>query len=118
MSSRAEADAIRRLHAQYETARALAESASLAEAAPRILKALGQTLGFDHGAVWTVDQADTSIRCLDTWHAPSQAFAEFDAVTRAMVFMVSPQGLVASTRAANTHRNTPKRASDGCQVRR
>ena len=86
MSSRAEADAIRRLHAQYETARALAESASLAEAAPRILKALGQTLGFDHGAVWTVDQADTSIRCLDTWHAPSQAFAEFDAVTRSMVF--------------------------------
>jgi len=86
MSSPAEADAIRRLHAQYETARALAESASLAEAAPRILKALGQTLGFDHGAVWTVDQADTSIRCLDTWHAASQAFAEFDAATRAMVF--------------------------------
>ena len=86
MSTPGEADAIRRLHAQYETARALAESASLAEAAPRILRALGETLGFDHGAVWTVDPSGTSIRCLDTWHSPSMALREFDAATRACRF--------------------------------
>jgi len=86
MSTAEEADAIRRLHAQYETTRALAESASLAEAAPRILKALGETLGFDHGAVWTVDRSGTSIRCLDTWHPPSVAVPEFDAVSRATTF--------------------------------
>jgi PAS domain S-box-containing protein len=86
MSRAGQADAILRLHVQYETTRALAESASLAEAAPRILKALGETLGFDHGAVWTVDRSDTSIRCLDTWHPPSVAVPEFDAVSRATTF--------------------------------
>ena len=86
MSRAGQADAIRRLHVQYETTRALAESASLAEAAPRILKALGETLGFDHGAVWTVDRSGTSIRCLDTWHPPSVAVPEFDAVSRATTF--------------------------------
>ncbi len=86
MSRAGQADAIRRLHVQYETTRALAESASLAEAAPRILKALGETLGFDHGAVWTVDRSGTSIRCLDTWHPASVAVPEFDAVSRATTF--------------------------------
>ena len=86
MSRAGQADANRRLHVQYETTRALAESASLAEAAPRILKALGETLGFDHGAVWTVDRSGTSIRCLDTWHPPSVAVPEFDAVSRATTF--------------------------------
>jgi PAS domain S-box-containing protein len=86
MSRAGQADAIRRLHVQYETARALAESASLAEAAPRILQALGETLGFDHGAVWTVDRSGTSIRCLDTWHPASVAVPEFDAVSRATTF--------------------------------
>ncbi len=86
MSTAGQADAIRRLHVQYETARALAESASLAEAAPRILRALGETLGYDHGAVWIVDASGTSIRCLDTWRPKSGAPSEFDAVTRATRF--------------------------------
>src|SRR5262245_19899658 len=86
MSTAGQADAIRRLHVQYETARALAESASLAEAAPRILRALGETLGYDHGSVWPVEAAGTSIRCLDTWRPPSSALSEFDAVTRSMRF--------------------------------
>ena len=82
MSRVGQADAIRRLHVQYETTRALAESASLAEAAPRILKALGETLGFDHGAVWTVDRSGTSIRCLDTWHPRSVDLPEFALLDR------------------------------------
>ena len=86
MSTPEQADAIRRLHAQFETAHALAESASLAEAAPRILRALGESLGYDHGAVWTVDPAGAAIRCLETWHPPSVSLPEFDAVSRATAF--------------------------------
>jgi PAS domain S-box-containing protein len=86
MSIPEQADAIRRLHAQFETARALAESASLAEAAPRILRALGEILGCDHGAVWTVDPAGAAIRCVETWHPPSVSLPEFDAVSRATAF--------------------------------
>jgi PAS domain S-box-containing protein len=86
MSTPEQADAIRRLHAQTVTARALAESASLAEAAPRILRVLGEILNCDHGAVWTVDLAGTSIRCLETWHRASIVVSEFDAATRGAVF--------------------------------
>jgi PAS domain S-box-containing protein len=86
MSTPEQADAIRRLHAQFETARALAESSSLSEAAPRILRALGEILRCDHGAVWSVDPAGSSIRCLETWHPPSASLPEFDAATRAAAF--------------------------------
>ena len=92
MSPLAEAEAVRRLHAQYETARALAESASLAEAAPRILKAICETLGLEHGAVWTSTRRDTSLRCVDTWHAPSVAFAEFEAVSAPSTFERAASG--------------------------
>ena len=86
MSTPEQADAIRRLHAQFETAHALAESASLEEAAPRILKVLGEILGCDHGAVWTVDPAGTTISCLDTWHPSGVSLPAFDAASRQAKF--------------------------------
>ncbi len=45
-----------RLAAQYATALVLAESATLAQAVPRILQAICETLGWEHGAVWNVDR--------------------------------------------------------------
>ena len=86
MSTEAQADAIRQLHAQFETARALGESDSLATAAPRILRALGEILGCDHGAVWMVDPAQAAIHCLETWHPPSVSLPEFDDLTRRTPF--------------------------------
>jgi PAS domain S-box-containing protein len=79
-------EAIRRLHAQFVTARALGESDSLADAAPRILQVLGETLASDYGAVWTVDPAGTSIRCLKTWYRRPLVLAEFDEATKAAAF--------------------------------
>ena len=90
MSTPEQADALRRLHAQFETARALGESASLAKAAPRILRVLGEILACDHGAVWMVDAAQAAIHCLETWHPRSVSLPEFDAVTRATPF---PRGV-------------------------
>ena len=86
MSTEAQADAIRQLHAQFETARALGESDSLETAAPRILRALGEILGCDHGAVWMVDPAQAAIHCLETWHPPSVSLPEFDDLTRRTPF--------------------------------
>ncbi len=86
MSTPEQADALRRLHAQFETARALGESASLAAAAPRILRVLGEILGCDHGAVWMVDPAQAAIHCLETWHPPSVSVPEFDTITRSLPF--------------------------------
>ena len=77
-----EDEAVRRLHAQHAVARALAESSSLAEAAPRILQAICETLGWEHGAIWRVDAATRVLRCVETWHAPGVAFPEFEAASR------------------------------------
>ena len=54
-----EADPLREAHILhrlmvYETACALAESASLADAAPRMLQAVCQSLGWEYGALWEV----------------------------------------------------------------
>jgi PAS domain S-box-containing protein len=84
-----ESEAVRRLHAQYATTRALAESASLNEAAPRVLQAICESLGWEHGALWHVDAAAQVLRCLEVW-TPTGAFPEFAAITRRTAF---PRGV-------------------------
>ena len=76
----------RRLAAQYETARALAESDSLAEAAPKILKAICEVLGWEHAALWHVDRRASVLRCVETWHRPDTPFPEFEALSRRTAF--------------------------------
>ena len=113
MSTPEQADAIRQLHAQFETARALGESDSLATAAPRILRALGEILGCDHGAVWMVDPAQAAIHCLETWHPPSVSLPEFDdrhpsaRRSRAGSGCRGESGRAAVRRGSRTSRATP-----------
>jgi PAS domain S-box-containing protein len=66
--------------------RALAESGSLDEAAPRILQAICESLDWDFGALWTVDRDARILRCLVTWHRASKPLALFDAATRSRTF--------------------------------
>jgi len=83
MTSRlTEDEAVRRLHAQYTTARALAECRSLAEAAPRILSAIGESLAWDYAALWCVDGAASVLRCSDVWRARGRAYPQFEARSR------------------------------------
>jgi PAS domain S-box-containing protein len=63
-------------------ARALAESATLAEAAPRVLQAMCEALDWEHGALWSVDTGGGALRCVYTWHLPTVALPEFDDVSR------------------------------------
>src|SRR5258706_7355757 len=74
------------LGVQYATAIVLAESATLAQAVPKILQAICETLGWEHGAVWEVDRGANVLRCVDTWHPPATPIAEFDAVSRRTTF--------------------------------
>jgi two-component system, sensor histidine kinase and response regulator len=85
-----ETDALRRLHAQHATARALAESGTLQEAAPRILQAICETLGWEHGALWRVDAAHQVLRFVSAWHPPAVSFPEFEAASRDLTL---PRGL-------------------------
>ncbi len=64
---------------QYATARALNESASVAEARPKILQSICDILEWDMGAVWDVDLSATLLRCVEIWHTPNVDISEFEA---------------------------------------
>jgi PAS domain S-box-containing protein len=74
------------LTAEYITARALAESASLAEAAPRVLQAICEALKWDYGALWNVDSNADILRCVETWHLPAVTVPGFEALSRSTEF--------------------------------
>jgi PAS domain S-box-containing protein len=63
----------------YAVARALAEAPSLEDAAVPILQSVCTNLGWDVGALWTVDRDAGVLRCVDVQHRPSVAIAEFEA---------------------------------------
>jgi two-component system sensor histidine kinase/response regulator len=65
---------------------ALAESATLAEAAPRMLAVVCEALGWDYGALWEVDRAGKTLRWVGTYHHASLPFHRFAEVSRAMMF--------------------------------
>jgi PAS domain S-box-containing protein len=71
-----------RMAAQYAVTRALAESDSLAGAAPHILRAIGENLEWDWGALWSLDREAGALRCDCLWHVPEIETAEFDTVSR------------------------------------
>ena len=74
------------LAAQYAVISALAESATIAEAAPRILQAVCDTVGWEVGAIWVVDHERRVLRCDDVWHVPSVSVDQFEAATKERTF--------------------------------
>jgi PAS domain S-box-containing protein len=79
-----------RLSAQYAVARVLSEADTLAEATPRILEAVGNSLDWQVGAIWEVDRPADTLRCVATWRAPGAAAETFEALTRETAF---PRGI-------------------------
>ncbi|HEV8419864.1 MAG TPA: PAS domain S-box protein, partial [Actinomycetota bacterium] len=78
-------DRIRRerlLAARTAVTRALAEAPSLPDAAPMILQAVCDSLGWQVGALWQVDPEARVLRCVDVWHVPEASVSEFERVTR------------------------------------
>ena len=53
----------RRLAAQNHLTQALAESSDMAEAAPRILRGMCESLGWDVGTYWSLDPEAQALRC-------------------------------------------------------
>ena len=76
--------------AAYAVTRVLAEFDSLAAAAPHILRAIGENLEWDWGALWSLDRErdheGAPLRCDCLWHAPGAETAEFDAISQRRTF--------------------------------
>ncbi len=72
----------RYLAAQHAATRALAESATLSDAAPKILQTVCESLGWETGALWVVDRQANTLRCAEFWHTPSIVVAEFAAFSQ------------------------------------
>src|SRR5262249_54472949 len=72
----------RRQNALYAVTRVLAEATTVEEAARRILKAMGEALGWDVGAFWQVDDRVGVLRCLEVWHAQGFEAPHFVELTR------------------------------------
>src|SRR5258705_5219335 len=76
-----------RLRVQHTVAQILAEAATIEEATPRILCAMGEYLGWDVGALWRVDREAEALRCVELWHKASIEVPEFERVSRESTFV-------------------------------
>jgi PAS domain S-box-containing protein len=75
-----------RLRVQHTVAQILAEAATIEEATPRILVAMGECLGWDVGVLWRVDREAEALRCVELWHKASIEVPEFERVSRESTF--------------------------------
>jgi two-component system, sensor histidine kinase and response regulator len=74
--------AAKRLAAQHAATRIMAESATLADAAPKILRAICESLEWDLAALWEVDPGGQALHCESAWHAPEFSEGAFEGITR------------------------------------
>lgn len=70
----------------YAVMRVLAEAETLAAATPRLLRAMCETMGWDFGAIWRVDEPAGVLRCIDVWHPEGRPAGEFQKETRRRTF--------------------------------
>jgi PAS domain S-box-containing protein len=76
----------RRLTAEYVAARVLLDAPSIEEAATRILRAICENLGWEHGALWLVDREHNCLRSAQNWTSSVAQFPEFIAISDGMTF--------------------------------
>lgn len=76
----------RRLTAQYEVTRVLAEADTLTEAAPRLLEAVCDSLDWDIGYLWQVDEPMGVLRLVESWQRRDARLEEFVEACRDMTF--------------------------------
>jgi PAS domain S-box-containing protein len=74
------------LSLQYAVTSALAGAKNTQNATHRTLKGICQSLEWDWGEIWLMDESENILRCLDIWHELSSEFKEFEEITRQTTF--------------------------------
>jgi PAS domain S-box-containing protein len=72
--------------AQLAVSLALTESETLSDAAPKLLQAVCDTMGWELGAIWRHDRVAHVLRCETVWHVPTISVEEFVTLSRARTF--------------------------------
>jgi len=75
-----------RWNAQHAVTRALAESASIADASQKILQVICDALEWDVGGLWLVNTRTSALYCVDIYHPPQRDIGEFKAVSKRACF--------------------------------
>lgn len=76
----------RRLLTQYTVAGILAAGPPFGTAIDQILQSVGELLGWDWGALWTIDRGAGLLNCANIWHNPALAAADLVSLSRANAF--------------------------------
>src|SRR4029450_7666707 len=76
-----------RLVAQSPVSQALAESGTLEEVTPKILRAVCESLTWDLGELWCTDRATGMLRRVEEWHKDSIEAAQFVASSHDSEFL-------------------------------
>ncbi len=76
----------KRLATQYAITRVLAESDGLGEAAPKLIRAVCETAGWEMGALWQVDKTTGQLRCLEFVSCLRREVPGFEGATRNRTF--------------------------------
>ncbi|HSW13606.1 MAG TPA: PAS domain S-box protein [Solimonas sp.] len=77
---------LRRLAAQSAAASALLEAATLGEAMPAVLRAIGEALDWELGALWLLADRESMLHCAELWQRPGLDGAAFEAECRGTRF--------------------------------
>ena len=64
----------------------LGEATSLEEGAPKLLECIGESLGWELGALWSVDADEQVLRCVGFWHVPGIDAKPFEELSRRINF--------------------------------
>ncbi|HEX2167437.1 MAG TPA: ATP-binding protein [Longimicrobiales bacterium] len=72
--------------AEHAVTRVLAESHTLDAAAPQVLQAIGERLGWAMGVFWIVDAGSDILRIVGTWHEPGAELETFMEATSGGAF--------------------------------
>src|ERR1700745_3160243 len=76
-----------RLRVQHTVAQILAEAATIEEATPKILRAMGECLGWAGVVLCGVHGEPEPRRCVELWHNASIEVPEFERVSREFAFV-------------------------------
>lgn len=91
----------KRLEIFHSVARTLAKSKSISKAMPRIIRIICESLGWDCGAHWKIDDENQQYHCTETWGHTNAQIKKFMAYSSQCLIPVDDEGFIKRTWLSN-----------------